>query len=439
MKAILALSAQTSVTQRVQQAIALLPMSFVELNDFVQDQLDENPFLKELKSRETPYSSNSSIEYIANTLEDKPSVIADVLSQLRIRMPSQRDLDVGYWILYNLDEHGFFTGDLAKTAKELQTTEKHVERVLSIIHALEPVGIAARGIAHCWKIQLRAKNELTAELDEFLNHVDKLTHQSLNQVAKTLGMSLVLCQAMLSKLRMLPPYPLDSSAMGEPQVLVADVLTLQDAEGKWYAALNPEAFPDLEINTDYLHDVREQLKNPEEKSFVRERVGQARWLVQALHERATHLLTVAQNLLDIQYGYWVKGVSGMHPLTLKDVAERTGLHISTISRLTTNKYIQTPRGIMPLKFFFSRSLTSLVSQSYDNEGASSTTIQHRLREFLHKEEPSSPYSDDRLVEMFQRLGILVARRTVNKYRQLLNIPSSSERKRLYTLNPHNRF
>lgn len=439
MKPILALSAQTSVTQRVQQAIALLPMSLVELNDFVQDQLNENPFLKESKQRETSYSSHSSIEYISNTLEDKPSVMADVLSQFRIRVKNQRDLDVGYWILHNLDDHGFFGMDIKSAAYELKTTVPHVEKVLLIIQALEPVGIATRGIAHCWKVQLQAKNALTIDLDAFLNHVDKLTHQSLNQVAKTLGINLALCQSMLDTLRALTPYPLDNSAISEPQVFIADILTQQDSKGQWYAALNPDAFPDLEVDTDYLHAMRTHLKNADEKSFVREKIGQARWLIQALQERAVHLLTVAESLLDIQYGYWVRGEAALHPLTLKDVAKRTGLHISTISRLTTNKYIQTPYGIMPLKFFFSRSLTSLMSQSYDNEGASSKTIQHRLREFLHEEKTSAPYSDDRLVDMFQDLGILVARRTINKYRQLLNIPSSSQRKRLYTLNPNNRF
>lgn len=440
MKASLTLGTQLSMTQRVQQAIALLPMSLTELNSFVQDQLDENPFLMEAGPRDTNYSPNSSIEYISKTMADESSTIDELARQLRIHTRNEADLNVGTWILYNLDERGFFTIPLGEAAHQLNTSPQHVHDVLELIHTFEPIGVGAHSIAHCWRIQLKDKNQLTPELDKFLSHIEKLSTHSLTHVCRVLGYSMTLCQNMLNTLRTLPPYPFShQTAEDDPQTLVIDVLTFLGADGCWKAELNPEAMPSLLLNNTYIGDIKSQLKKPEEKTFVRERIGHARWLIQALQERAEHLLTVAEHLLEAQHNYWTHGPSGLHPMTLKDMAERTGLHVSTISRLTTSKYIQTPHGAVPLKFFFSRSLTSLVSDSYESEGASSTTIQHRLRQFVQDETPATPYSDEHLVEMFQNQGILVARRTINKYRQILNIPSSNERRRLYTLNPQNRF
>lgn len=418
----------------------MLPMSLTELNSFVQTQLDENPFLMESGPREISYSSNSSIEYISKTLADEPSIIDSLLRQLYIHTNNNKDRIVGTWILHNLDEHGFFTLPVEEASASLQTSPYHVQALLKLIHTFEPLGVGAQSIAHCWRIQLQDNDKLTPEIDKFLACVEKLATHSLSHVARMLGYNITLCQDMLDLLRTLPPYPFrNQAADGDMQVLVPDVLTVLGEDGRWRAQLNLDVLPALLLNNTYLGDIKAQVKSQEEKLFVRERVGHARWLIQALQERATNLLIVAEHLLEAQHDYWVHGTSGLHPMTLKDMATRAGLHVSTISRLTTSKYIQTPHGIIPLKFFFSRSLVSLMSDSYDNEGASSKTIQHRLRQFVQDEQHTTPYSDDRLVELFQNQGVLVARRTINKYRQILNIPSSAERKRLYTLNPQNRF
>lgn len=427
------------MTQRVQQAIALLPMSLQDLNTFLQSQLDENPFLMEAPPREYIHTSNSSIEYISKTLADSPSSIDDVIRQLHIHITDESDRMVGTWILHNLDEHGFFRLSTEEAAEHMGATPQHVEAILALIHTFEPVGVGASGIAHCWRLQLEERQQLTPELEKFLQCVEKLKSQSLTQVARTLGYSMNLCQNMLQLLRTLPPYPFRSYVEGNAHILVPDVLTTQNEQGHWCAQLNMDALPELLVNHMYLNEIRAQANKQEDKAFIRERVGHARWLIQALQERARNLLSVGEHLVEMQYSYWLYGTQALVPMTLKDIAKKTGLHVSTISRLTTNKYIQTPHGTIPLKYFFSRSLTSLVSQSYDNEGTSSKTIQYQLRRFIHGEEPQSPLSDDHLVTLFEKQGILVARRTINKYRQLLNIPSSTERKRLYTLNPQSRF
>lgn len=421
--------------QRVQQAIALLPMATADLNDYVQNQLDENPFLMIEPSFRS--FTGSTIDVITNTLADKPSVMDDVIRQFYLRTMSEHDRTVGMWIIHHLDERGFFSVPIDEAVKLNQTNPQHVHQVLAILQSLEPMGVASTGVAHYWRLQLAERKQLTPELDQFLQHIEKLNAQSLVRVAKTLGCSLDVCQSMLQKLRRLKMYPFEAS--DHVDIRIPDVLTERNDQGDWYAYLNEDVLPQILVNNTYLSDIKPRLKTPEDKAFVRDKVEHARWLVRALQERAHNLISVSACLLQWQQGYWLNGEEAIEPLTLKDIADKTGLHVSTISRITSHKCIQTPFGVKTFKHFFSRSLVAMSRHSYSNVGASSQSIQHQLRKFVQNEPPHAPFSDDHLFNLFQMQGVGVARRTLNKYRQRLNIPSSSERKRLYALGARSLF
>lgn len=439
MKTSLTLQTQTTLSQRVQQAIALLPMSTVELQAYIQDQLDENPFLVAHEPATSSYEPGSSIDYISKTIPNQTNLPEELIKQLYIHTTHKQSREIGKWIIYNLDEHGFFKTPASEVAKKFSAPLEHVEDILLTIQKFEPTGIATQGIAHYWKLLLREEGKLTAEVEEFLGCIEKLATHSLAKIAQMIGYSLSRCQSILDTLRKLPPYPVTPSTEPTLQTTIPDVITHKDENGTWMAELNEHALPSLLVNNVYLQDIRQQARSQEAKTFITERVGQARWLLQSLKERAANLLRVSECLVRNQQDYWLGGGEYLRPMTIKTIAESTGLHNSTVSRITTNKYIQTPYGVLPFKFFFTRSLTAIASDSYENEGLSNKTIQYLLKNFINDENHDAPLSDDTIVSLFETKGVLVARRTINKYRKILNIPSSFERKRLYELNPQSRF
>ncbi|HYG91690.1 MAG TPA: RNA polymerase factor sigma-54 [Azospirillum sp.] len=348
-----------------------------------------------------------------------------LVEQLNIDLPEPADRLIGLALIDMLDEAGWLSADLGALAEQLGTDLAHVERVLAVVQRFDPPGIFARSLKECLAIQLREKNRLDPAMAAMLDNLELLAARNLPALMKVCGVDAEDIADMLGEIRKLNPKPALAFDHTPAQLVTPDILMRANPGGGWLIDLNPDTLPRVLVNHRYFSRVSGTAKSKADKEYITERFHSANWLVKSLHQRATTILKVATEIVRQQDAFFIHGVSHLRPLILRDIAEAIGMHESTVSRVTTNKFMATPRGVFELKYFF----TSAIQGADGQASHSAEAVRHRIKQMIDAEPADDVLSDDKIVEILQKEGIDIARRTVAKYREAMRIPSSVQRRR----------
>jgi RNA polymerase sigma-54 factor len=330
-------------------------------------------------------------------------------------------------LIDGVDEGGYLRASLAEIAERLGCEEAAVERVLATCHGFEPTGVFARSVPECLALQLKEMNRFDPAMAALVENLDLLARRDLNGLKKACGVDDDDLKDMIAELKALTPRPGAAFGSETVQTVVPDVFVREDPAGGWRVELNSDTLPKLLIDQRYHAKVVSAARSDQEKTFVTECLASASWLVKSLDQRAKTILKVSSEIVRQQDGFLAFGVEHLRPLNLKTVADAIGMHESTVSRVTSNKYVATPRGLFELKFFF----TSAIASSDGGVAHSAESVRHKIKQLVEAERAETDvHSDDRIVEILKEAGVDIARRTVAKYREAMRIPSSLERKRL---------
>jgi len=465
------------MTAMLQQAIKLLPMARLELVQVIRQELTENPLLEEVELAEdgetpaeeeevqTPAEASETLtdgqelydinwqEYFPEDSEWKglpseeyeerfsfentaraPTTLSEhLLAQLLMATTDAVERRVGAFLIGNIDDEGYLRSELDEAMAETQTDRSIVERVLALIQTFDPAGVGARGLCECLLIQIRhlglEGSLLETIVMEYLPKLQARGTTHLTDVAKELTKTLHLSQDELAMalrlLRQLDPKPGLEYSSGPAEAIVPDVIVVKVGQD-YQIFLNDEGIPRLRISGTYRRMMREgQLSQPEAKHYVEEKLRSAVWLIRSIEQRRQTMFKVANSLVKFQRDFFDHGLAHLKPLVLKDVAEDIGMHESTVSRVTTNKYMFTEQGIFELKYFFHSGI-----ESYGGETMSSLTVKDRIKKLVAAEDPVKPLTDQQLVEVLAAENVKIARRTVTKYRRELKLPPANRRRRI---------
>ncbi|MBF0481857.1 MAG: RNA polymerase factor sigma-54 [Desulfovibrionaceae bacterium] len=469
----LKLSQQLVMTPQLQQAIKLLQLSRLELLETVQQELLENPMLEEIeddkpvvelpetdanieavgdsgdtamekeliKSAEWDdylgdFSSSPKLDNARETeipeegmafdarLASRPSLGGHISWQMRLSNFSIKDLEIGEVIIGNLDSSGYLQATSEEIASMAEAETGDVERVLHRIQRFDPVGVAARSPRECLLIQLEVFGHTDPVLIELVtNHLEDLEKKRYKPLAKKFKISLEELRGYLDILQTLDPMPGSSFASEDPIYVSPDVYVYKWGED-FAIVLNDDGVPKLALNPMYMDNFKGG--TDKDKDYLQDKMRSAVWLMKSLYQRQRTLFKVVESLVKFQRGFFEEGVARLKPLILKDVADDIGMHESTVSRITTSKYVATPHGIHELKFFFNSSLGK-----DDGDTVGSESVKDLIRRIIEAEDEKKPISDDAIAEMLKdKLQVNIARRTVAKYRTGLGIESSSKRREL---------
>jgi RNA polymerase sigma-54 factor len=470
---------QLVITPQLQQAIRLLQLTRLELVDMISQEMKENPLLeeveegRELAEAEAPateqgegepptepehtpevqgngegteefdwenYLENSNlIPYQRQSHEDgeerpsfenflaKRTTLTDHLQwQLQLSRFTEEEHEAGIWIIGNLDEDGYLKISLEDICSETNLPTEVVERVLRKIQQFDPVGVAARDLKECLLIQLEqiAPRDTLAE-KIVSEHLSLLKNRNYPAIAKRMGVSLDRVNRAAHLISKLDPKPGKAFGGEVIQEIIPDVYVYK-VEGDYVIYLNDEGIPRLRVNSLYRDILSGSRLTPDgDRKYIQEKLRSALWLIRSIHQRQRTIYKVTKSIVKFQREFLDKGIQFLRPLVLRDVAEDIQMHESTISRVTHNKYVHTPQGIYELKFFFNAGITSMQGETLASE-----SVKNLVREIIAKEDPRKPYSDEKLVQILQGMNIHIARRTVSKYREMMKILSSNERRKI---------
>ncbi len=482
-------SQSLKLTPQLMQSIRLLQLSHLELNDFIDTELLRNPLLdredggapedgggeepqhkpSEMSAYEDTFTSgertkdaneiaegydtavenvfpdavpqdlgasggpdrNGSFEggeapdldqYVAS----KPRLSDHLEAQANTLLRVQADRLIAQHLIDGLNEAGYLAVELQSVAELLGAELEDVEAVLEVLQGCDPVGIFARDVAECLSIQLRERDRLDPMMARLIDNLGLVAEHNIAALLKAVGCDREDLVDMLAELRTLDPRPGLAFDSGAVEAVVPDVFVRASHDGSWQIELNSDVLPRVLVNRVYYAEVSKRTRDPGEKSFLSDCLATANWLTKSLDQRAQTITKVAAEIVRQQDGFLTHGVAHLRPMTLKTVAEEIDMHESTVSRVTANKYMATPRGLYEMKYFFTTALSS-------SDGAgdhSSEAVRHRIRQLIDAEPASDILSDDTIAEVLRKeQGIEVARRTVAKYREGMNIPSSVIRRR----------
>ncbi|RZN23001.1 RNA polymerase factor sigma-54 [Escherichia sp. E2593] len=470
----LRLSQQLAMTPQLQQAIRLLQLSTLELQQELQQALESNPLLEqidthdEIDTHETPDSetldtadaleqkempeelpldaswdtiytagtpSGTSGDYIDDELPvyqgETTQTLQDYLMwQVELTPFSDTDRAIATSIVDAVDDTGYLTVPLEDILESMGDEEidiDEVEAVLKRIQRFDPVGVAAKDLRDCLLIQLSQFDKITPWLEEarliISDHLDLLANHDFRSLMRVTRLKEDVLKEAVNLIQSLDPRPGQSIQTGEPEYVIPDVL-VRKHNGQWTVELNSDSIPRLQINQHYA-SMCNNARNDGDSQFIRSNLQDAKWLIKSLESRNDTLLRVSRCIVEQQQAFFEQGEEYMKPMVLADIAQAVEMHESTISRVTTQKYLHSPRGIFELKYFFS----SHVNTEGGGE-ASSTAIRALVKKLIAAENPAKPLSDSKLTSLLSEQGIMVARRTVAKYRESLSIPPSNQRKQL---------
>jgi RNA polymerase sigma-54 factor len=351
-----------------------------------------------------------------------------VLEQIGTDLSDLSDLGdqlIALHLLDLLDENGYLGGALDSIATLLGCDLERVEIVLARLQQFDPAGVFARDLAECLALQLRDRNRLDPAMQALLDHLPLLAARNIPALMRVCHVDAEDVAEMIAEIKSLDPRP--GLAFDPPlaQPVVPDILMRAQPEGGWVIELNAETLPRVLVDNKYHARISQAARSKAEKDYLTDRLQAANWLVKSLHQRATTILKVAAEIVRQQDGFFRRGVQSLRPLILRDIAEAIGMHESTVSRVTSNKHMATPRGLYELKYFF----TSSIPASSGGDAHSAEAVRHLIRNLIDNEPAGATLSDERIVELLERDGVDIARRTVAKYREAMRIPSSVQRRR----------
>ncbi len=361
---------------------------------------------------------------IEELVESRTSLREHLGEQLRLGFSDPSDRLIGAHLIALLDPAGRLSADPADLARAMGTTTERVEAVRARMMRFDPVGMFARDLRECLAAQLADRNRLDPAMATLLDNLDLLARRDHRRLMALCGVDADDFVEMAAEIRALDPKPGALFDDAAPLAVIPDVLMRAGQDGAWLLELNPETVPRVLVNQAFHARVAVRAQR-EEKVFLAENLSSANWLVKSLQQRAQTILKVAAEIVRQQDGFFRQGIGHLRPLILRDIADAVEMHESTVSRVTANKYIATPRGTFELKYFF----TTAIAGTLGGESHSAETVRHRIRALVGAETVADILSDDAIVAALRREGVDIARRTVAKYREALRIPSSVQRKR----------
>ena len=442
------------MTPELRQAIQLLQFTNQELNQYLKNQIQENPMLDmssieekhedidELDRRREeidwneymdqyedtgyrPQRDRNEEEYnYENFITESQSLKEYLLFQLNVLEMKDFDRRIGNILIENIDENGYLMGELDQIASDLGVEAKEAENVLRIIQTFEPIGVGARDLKECLLIQVKAYGNTNPNMELLIDeYLEDIGNNRLVKISKELDIELKEVQFLCDYIKTLEPKPgrAYSANLGDIKYIIPDA-TIEFVDGEYIILLNDVTGPRLNINSFYRNLIR-QKGNSDAAKYLTEKLNSAMWIIRSIEQRRQTIYSVIESILKFQRDFFEKGEIGLKPLTLREVAEDIDMHESTVSRATNGKYVQTPRGLYELRYFF----TSGVSGSKGD--ISSTGIKALIKKLIDEEDSKKPYSDQRIADILKERGIKISRRTVAKYRDELEIPSSSIRRR----------
>ena len=478
------------MTPQLQQAIKLLQLSNLELSDFVEQELEQNPLLERDEVDPEPMiaiDAPNGVEASTTMVEDKPTTALDgeqsfggddadlwqasagtegegavdyagdadawktpstrmgdddmpgleetlrqditlrdhLVGQLNCDIEEPAERMIGLFLIDLVDDAGYLTADLSEVAETLGAEIAAVEAVLMRLQRFDPVGIFARNLAECLAIQLKELGRFDPCMEKLIGNLPLLAGREIAALMRICGVDAEDLSQMVGEIKALNPKP-GLAFDGVPaQPVVPDILMRVQQGGGWVIELNNDTLPRVLVNTRYYSKISRGPAGKLDRDYLSEKLQSANWLVKSLHQRATTILKVATEIVRQQEAFFAFGVSHLRPLILRDIAEAIGMHESTVSRVTTNKYMTTPRGLFELKYFF----TSAIPAANGAASHSAESVKFRIKTLIDAESATGVLSDDRIVEILHEDGVDIARRTVAKYREAMRIPSSVLRRR----------
>ncbi len=352
--------------------------------------------------------------------------LADHLAeQLALAITDPMRLMIGRYLIDAVDEAGYLRTDVVSVAEKLGATIGQVEEVLAIVQGFDPAGVCARDLAECLALQLKELDRYDPAMRALVENLELLARRDFASLRKLTRVDDEDLADMVAEIRALNPKPGNAFGTTLVQPVVPDVVVRAGPDGGWLVELNTETLPKVLVNQVYFARVAKTAKGEKDKLYLSECMQTANWLVKSLDQRAKTILKVASEIVRQQDAFLTHGIQHLKPLNLRIIADAVGMHESTVSRVTSNKYMATSRGIFELKYFF----TSSIASSEGGEAHSSESVRHRIKELIDRETADDVLSDDTIVKMLREAGIDIARRTVAKYREAMNIPSSVQRRR----------
>lgn len=356
---------------------------------------------------------------------DQESLADHLIGQLGLSSADASIRLIGRALIDEIDEAGYLRVDLEVIAERLAAPREHVESTLRLIQGFEPAGVGARDLRECLAIQLAERNRLDPAMEALLANLDLVARRDHAALKRLCGVGDDDLADMLAEIRSLNPKPGNAFGQVTVQPVIPDVLVRAGADGGWIVELNAGTLPRVLVNQNYYATVSGRRPTDKDKAYLAECLQTANWLVKSLDQRARTILKVATEIVRQQDRFLAYGVQHLRPLNLKTVAEAIGMHESTVSRVTSNKYMATTRGIFELKYFF----TAAIASAGGGDAFSAEAVRHRIRRLIDDESPDDVLSDDTIVKVLRDSGIDIARRTVAKYREAMRIPSSVQRRR----------
>ncbi|GLI91178.1 RNA polymerase factor sigma-54 [Methylocystis echinoides] len=354
----------------------------------------------------------------------RPSLHEHLADQLSLACPDPRRRLIGQAIIDGIDETGYLRENLADITDRLDADPAETEAVLALVQGFDPSGVGARDLAECLAIQLRERDRYDPAMQVFVANLPLVARRDFTQLARLCGVDAEDVADMATELRALDPKPGRAFGDAPIQPLVADVIVRPAADGSWHVELNSDALPRVLVNHSYAARVSAGARDGD-KTFISNCLQNANWLTKSLEQRSRTILKVASEIVRLQDAFLTKGVEHLRPLNLRTIADAIGMHESTVSRVTSNKYMMTPRGIFELKYFFSASIAT----TSGGAAHSAESVRFRIKQMIDREAPDDVLSDDAIVARLKAADIDIARRTVAKYRDSLKIPSSVDRRR----------
>lgn len=475
LKQSLKLTQQLLMTPQLQQAIKLLQLSRQDLEEFVANQIIDNPVLEDIppnlndKDRldkllgessekniieDRDFNGDSKVESVEkfgdetrrvdamqsfsrqasyreedvnyeNILTRSQTLQEHILAQLSEIEFDEEERKIAIGLVGNINDDGYFDHEIEKFSIDEKFDLEKVEGVLDTIQRLDPPGVGARDLAECLKIQLRAHSLKNGIVEKIIdNHLKELESHNYPLIAKKLNVDLEEVLSSVGIIVGLNPTPGGAFGENNAQTILPDVYVFKVSD-QWVVSLNEDNLPKLQVNK-YYQDMSENIGKNTDKVYLQEKIKSANWLIKSLQQRQRTILKVAETIVAKQVKFLEEGIRYLKPMVLRDIADAVEMHESTISRVTNNKYMHTPRGIFELKYFFS---SSIKSSNSDSDDVSSSFVKETIKELITNEDSRKPLSDQKIVALLSEKGVHLARRTVAKYREQVGILPSSKRKK----------
>ena len=362
-------------------------------------------------------------EFLFESLTAEQSLQELLLEQLRLSDADEKTVALGELIIGSIDDFGYLRSILADLATVGGVSVKEMERVLKFIQSFEPAGIGARDPRECLLIQLERNGKKNSKVYTLVSrHLDDLAANKLPQIAKKMKISMEQLHELIDEIKLLNPYPGSVLAPNKPVYIVPEV-TIVEEDGEFKVKEEEGHLPQLRISQYYIKLLEDPSSSQETKEYIRQKLASSRALMKSITQRQRTIVQIAEVIIDTQYDFLKKGIDYLHPLTMQQVADKLGIHETTVSRAIANKYLQTPYGLFEFKFFFSTGF-----QTDAGEEVSNRSVMEKIKDIIAREDSSKPYSDLKLTKLLEEEGLSVARRTVAKYREAMGIPSSHLRK-----------